>query len=117
MLINEFLDKIKIQPQEIVFSDAINLIGKHYNFTETAFKNGPYLNLAGQNSGSCKIFSFAKLHDLTAPQTLACFGHYYREDVLKNPQAKDHQNIRQFMISGWQGIDFSSQALYNKKSS
>ncbi|WP_083761723.1 HopJ type III effector protein [Psychromonas ingrahamii] len=46
---------------------------------------------------------------------LACFGHYYREDVLKHPQAKDHQNIRQFMISGWQGIDFSSQALYNKK--
>ncbi|WP_041766036.1 HopJ type III effector protein [Psychromonas ingrahamii] len=114
MLLDEFLEKIKNQPQEIAFSDVLDLIEKNYNFTETAFKNGPHLNVAGQNSGSCKIFSFAKLHDLTAPQTLACFGHYYREDVLKHPQAKDHQNIRQFMISGWQGIDFSSQALYKK---
>ncbi|MFT5557724.1 MAG: hypothetical protein ACI892_000065 [Marinobacter maritimus] len=115
MLMNEFLEKIKSQPQEIVFSDVLDLIEKYYNFTETAFKNGPHLNLAGQNSGSCKIFSFAKLHDLNTLQTLACFGDYYREDVLKHPQAKNHQNIRQFMISGWQGIDFSSQALAPQK--
>lgn len=114
MLVDEFLEKIKIQSQGIAFSDVIDLIEKNYNFTETAFKNGPHFNLAGQNSGSCKIFSFAKLQNLNTPQTLACFGHYYREDVLKHPQATDHQNIRQFMISGWQGIDFSSQALYKK---
>lgn len=116
MLVDEFLEKIKSQPQEIVFSDLLELIEKNYNFTETAFNNGPHLNLAGQNSGSCKIFSFAKLHHLNTQQTLSCFGDYYREDVLKHPQAKDHQNIRQFMISGWAGIDFSSQALELKKS-
>jgi len=115
MLVDQFLEKIKIQPQKIVFSEVLDLIEENYNFTETAFKNGPHLNLAGQNSGSCKIFSFAKLHDLNAQQTLACFGAYYREDVLQHPQATDHQNIRQFMISGWAGIDFSSAALNNKK--
>jgi len=114
MLVEEFLDKIKSQPQEIVFSELLELIEKNYNFTETAFKNGPHLNVAGQNSGSCKIFSFAKLQDLNTQQTLACFGDYYREDVLKHPLGTDHQNIRQFMISGWQGIDFSSPALANK---
>lgn len=116
MLVDEFLEKIKVQPQKIVFSDLLDLIEKNYNFTETAFKNGQHLNLAGQNSGSCKIFSFAKLHDLNTQQTLACFGAYYREDVLKHPLATDHQNIRQFMISGWAGIDFSSPALDNKNS-
>ncbi|MFT6926319.1 MAG: hypothetical protein ACJAZP_001929 [Psychromonas sp.] len=114
MSVNEFLNKIKTQPQEISFSEVLDLIEKNYNFSETAFENGPHLNLAGQNSGSCKIFSFAKLADLTAAQTLACFGDYYREDVLQHPQATDHQNIRQFMISGWQGINFTSQALYKK---
>ncbi|MFT7052563.1 MAG: hypothetical protein ACJAU1_000108 [Psychromonas sp.] len=111
MLVNEFLEKIKRQPQEVIFSEVLDFIEKNYNFTETAFKNGPHLNLAGQNSGSCKIFSFAKLHHLNTQQTLACFGDYYREDVLKHPQAADHQNIRQFLISGWASIDFSSQAL------
>lgn len=114
MQLNDFLEKIKKQPSDIEFSDVIALIEKNYQFSEAEFQNGAHLNLAGQNSGSCKIFSFANLHNLDEQQTLACFGRYYREDVLQHPQATDHQNIRQFMISGWRGIRFSGQALTEK---
>ena len=46
------------------------------------------------------------MNDLTENQTLACFGDYYRVDVLENPNAYDHQNIRQFMEHGWCGVEF-----------
>ena len=114
MQINDFLEKIKQQPEQIEFSDVIALIEKNYQFSDTQFQNGLQLNLAGQNAGSCKIFSFANLHHLDALQTLACFGRYYRQDVLNHPKASDHQNIRQFMISGWPGVQFSGQALTKK---
>ncbi|WP_188863865.1 HopJ type III effector protein, partial [Aliivibrio fischeri] len=46
--------------------------------------------------------------------TLACFGQYYRHDVLENPQGDDHQNIRNFMVTGWAGVQFKTQALQAK---
>jgi hypothetical protein len=42
---------------------------------------------------------------------LACFGSYYRKDVLENPNGTDHQNIRNFMNRGWEGISFEKEAL------
>jgi len=57
------------------------------------------------------LFSFAKLQGLTEEQTLACFGIYYRDDVLKNPDADNHQNIRNFIKTGWAGIEFDDLAL------
>jgi hypothetical protein len=69
------------------------------------------VNESGTNEGSCKIFAFAQLNDLSVEQTLACFGKYYREDVLENPEGNDHGNIRNFMISGWEGVKFSCEAL------
>ena len=114
MLIATFLDKLSTVPQTIEFTDTMAVIEADYLFTESAFVNGEQSNAAGENSGSCKLFAFAQLHNLDQAQTLACFGGYYRDDVLKNPQANDHQNIRQFMIHGWQGIKFSAQALVKK---
>jgi len=72
-------------------------------------------NAAGENEGSCKIFSFAQLQQLDETQTLNCFGRYYREDVLKNPQGSDHANIRTFIKHGWQHITFDNTALELKK--
>ena len=69
------------------------------------------VNEAGTNEGSCKIFYFAQLNNLNVQQTLACFGRYYSEDVLSNPTGNDHGNIRNFMKTGWQGIEFKSVAL------
>jgi hypothetical protein len=33
---------------------------------------------------------------------------------LKNPAGTDHQNIRNFMKTGWNGIQFEGEALVSK---
>jgi hypothetical protein len=109
--VETFLHRLRANPDQIEFADTIAAIERAYAYTPTAFRNGDTHNVAGQNGGSCKIFAFAKLHGLTEAETLACFGRYYREDVLPHPGANDHQNIRNFMRSGWQGIAFEGDAL------
>ena len=111
----QFLQILETSPESIAFSDTIAMIDAHYDFAPSAFRNGELQNEAGQNNGSCKVFSFAKLHNLTQQQTLYCFGAYYRDDVLKHPQGTDHQNIRNFMKTGWDGIVFQGNALTPKK--
>jgi len=69
------------------------------------------VNSAGTNEGSCKIFAFALIHQLSEQQTLNLFGDYYRIDVLTDPNGSGHQNIRNFIRDGWQGIDFKNVAL------
>ena len=115
MSIVSFLEKLQENPISITFQDTINVIEENYDFTPTAFKNGNQQNNAGENSGSCKIFSFAKLQNLSEEATLACFGSYYFDDVLKNPDGNDHQNIRNFMQFGWDGIHFEGEALIETK--
>jgi hypothetical protein len=111
---NSFLEKLNFAENTIEFTDTMAVIDENYEFTAQEFKNGDLVNQAGDNSGSCKIFSFAKLNQLTKEQTLACFGKYYRDDVLQNPSNTDHQNIRNFMKTGWQGIEFKALALKDK---
>ncbi|NIF06823.1 HopJ type III effector protein [Chryseobacterium sp. Tr-659] len=107
-------EQLKHFPETIQFNDVIAHIDANYDFTPTAFQNGDAANQAGQNNGSCKVFSFAKLQNFTKEETLFLFGEFYREDVLKNPEGKDHQNIRNFMNSGWEGIIFEGNALMEK---
>lgn len=109
-----FLLTLTTAPESVNFADTIAVIDAHYDFTPTAFRNGELDNAAGQNNGSCKVFSFAKLHQLTSQQTLHCFGSYYRDDVLQHPAATDHQNIRNFMKFGWDGVVFQGTALTAK---
>jgi hypothetical protein len=116
MDLETFLHKLSDAPQELAFSDTMAVIDNLYEFTPTAFRNGELHNAAGQNSGSCKLFAFAQLQGLSAQQTLACFGAYYREDVLGHPEDTAHQNIRQFMRSGWAGIEFAGTPLRLKPS-
>ena len=110
-----FLQKIKDTPETNRFENTISVIDEHYTFTPCAFKNASLNNAVDENNGSCKIFAFAQLHKLTEQQTLHCFGDYYRVDVLENPTAADHQNIRNFMKSGWSGIEFSASPLSKKQ--
>ncbi|MHC4320680.1 MAG: HopJ type III effector protein [Planctomycetota bacterium] len=114
MTLETFLQKLKDSPENIEFNDTMSIIDSLYVFTSTSFQNSDLVNGAGQNSGSCKLFSFARLHNLTPEQTLACFGSYYRDDVLKHPDNRDHQNIRNFMKTGWSGIEFDSEPLKAK---
>lgn len=116
--LNEFIEHLKLSPESIEFNDVMALIETHYHYQKTDFENGiePYKvhNLAGTNEGSCKIFAFAQINGLNKEQTLACFGAFYRDDVLKFPDGSDHQNIRNFMLSGWPGIRFVQVALTPK---
>lgn len=109
-----FLGKLKNSPESIDFTETMAVIDSAYHFTETAFTNDELQNSAGQNNGSCKLFAFAQLQQLTEQQTLACFGRYYRDEVLGNPGGNDHQNIRNFMKTGWAGISYAGEALIAK---
>ena len=95
------------------FSDVIGFIEARYTHTPTAFKNGQQLNAANENQGSAKIFSFAKLNGLDQAQTLSLFAEHYAS-VLATPDGTDHQNIRQFMQHGWDGVQFETLALSAK---
>ena len=112
MEINELITLIKTQKDKVEFDVVINTIDNNYCYTPSRFSNGNKLtNEAGTNQGSCKIFAFAKLNNLDKDETLACFGKYYRDDVLAHPEKNDHGNIRTFMSYGWEGIHFEKQAL------
>ncbi|MCK5813740.1 MAG: HopJ type III effector protein [Cocleimonas sp.] len=108
---DDFLNRLKSSPDTVEFDNIMAVIEQHYYFTETTFTNGDLRNEAGENSGSCKLFYFAQLQGLNQQQTLACFGSYYRDDVLKHPDADNHQNIRNFMETAWNGIAFEGEAL------
>lgn len=114
MTLDAFLKKLNDQPESIAFTDTMAAIDATYDFTPAAFTNGEVKNEAGQNSGSCKLFAFATLNRLSKEQTLACFGAYYRDDVLKHPDGTDHQNIRNFMRYGWEGVKFETMPLTAK---
>ena len=102
-----------LKENKISFSDVLIFIDSIYQHTPTAFKNGTAFNEASQNQGSAKVFSFAKLNDLSAADTLFLFAEHYQA-VLNTPDATDHQNIRQFMENGWEGIEFEGMALTAK---
>ncbi|MFD2908331.1 HopJ type III effector protein [Flavobacterium ardleyense] len=107
--------KEKVQNSEVlVFSEVIHSIESYYSFTPTSFTNGELSNEAGTNNGSCKVFSFAKEHNLDVSETLFMFGEHYQK-VLQTPNEDDHQNIRNFIKSGWKGVRFSGNALELKK--
>jgi HopJ type III effector protein len=54
------------------------------------------------------------LQRFTKEETLACFGAYYRKDVLEHPAGTDHGNIRNFMKFGWDGVVYAGTALRSK---
>lgn len=115
MEVSTLLRQLADAPDTVEFTDVIASINEHYHYTPTRFTNGlgeyKLVNEAGQNEGSCRIFAFAKMHGLPETQTLACFGKFYRDDVLKHPHGTDHANIRSFMQYGWKGICFDGEAL------
>lgn len=97
----KFLELLATQPNDVMFEQTMQVIDEHFKFSPVSFTNGETENQAGQNNGSCKIFAFAKIKELDEQSTLACFGQYYRDDVLKNPNGNDHANIRNFIKHGW----------------
>ena len=95
------------------FSDVLAYIEQKYHYQARAFRNGTLQNQQHENQGSAKILSFAQLEGLNEHDTLALFAEHYQH-VLTHPEGTEHQNIRQFMQHGWQGVYFESLALSKK---
>ena len=114
MNIELFKNKLKEFPNQIEFTETMNVVERYYEFTPTAFKNGVLNNTLDENLGSCKLFAFAKEQGFTKEETLACFGEFYFEDVINNPNGDGHQNIRNFMNTGFEGLLFDGEPLTKK---
>lgn len=103
----------QLQNGEAKFADVLAHIEARFEHQPTAFKNGQQHNAATENQGSAKVLSFAKIEGLDQAQTLSLFAEHYAS-VLATPESTDHQNIRQFMQHGWDGVTFEGQALTAK---
>lgn len=112
MTITDLINRLNHAPVD--FNTVIQVIDFEYHFIPTEFSNGDVINAANSNNGSCKIFSFGQIHGLSQQATLHAFGEFYTKDVLQNPTGDSHQNIRQFIKTGWPGIEFKRQALTKK---
>ncbi|WP_299731293.1 HopJ type III effector protein [uncultured Endozoicomonas sp.] len=115
MSLNQLLEQIRNQPDQVEFQTVITVIADHYDYTPTCFTNGTQMNEAGTNEGSCKILSFGQLNQLSSEETLACFGSFYRDEVLNDPAGTSHGNIRAFMETGWSGVSFDHPPLVLKE--
>ena len=114
MTITEFKTKLKTTPTAITFKETMQVIEDHYNFNPTVFSNGDAINSAGENNGSCKLFAFAMHQEFTKEETLLCFGEHY-QTVLEDKNGTSHQNIRNFIQTGFKGLSFENEALTLKK--
>lgn len=110
MSVNAFLQRLRQQPETLVFADALAIIAAHYHFTPTAFRNGEVSNAVGENSGSCQWLAFARLQGLSEADTLHGFGEHYRA-VRAEPAGSNHANIRNFQRHGWAGVAFDGEPL------
>ena len=110
MTIKNFTEKLKSNPKAISFAETMQVIESNYTFTPTSFTNGEIKNEVNENSGSCKLFAFAVHQQLTKEETLFCFGEHYKS-VLEDKNGKSHQNIRNFITFGFNGLSFKNKAL------
>ena len=90
----------------ISFQLTMDVVEELFEVNEVAFSVGDVASEPGQNMGSAKIFSFAKMNELEKGTCLQLFGDYYRKDVLENPDGTDHANIRAFIKGGWEAVKF-----------
>lgn len=114
MTVEELIEKLRTDPNSVEFEEVMRTIDENYHYTPTRFTNGDVENAAGSNEGSCKIFYFAQLNNLSETETLSLFGRYYRDDVMGDPAGDDHPNIRNFILDGWLGVHFDGEALQRK---
>src|SRR5690606_13103932 len=99
--------RLAIQRQDHPFAATPAFIDQWFDYSPSAFSNGPVSNAADQNQGSCKVFALARLLDLDRDEALRCFGEHYRE-VLATPGADNHRNLRQPQAPGLDAVAFDA---------
>ena len=99
--------------QKLPFKEIIAYIDKNFKYTASSFKNGALMNAEDENQGSAKTLYFAKLNNLSVETTLKLFAEHYQV-VLDDKEGLSHQNIRNFMENGWEGVAFEKEVLQLK---
>lgn len=97
-----FNANVEMDADDLKFEEVMDMIDTHFESGLIEFKNGDIVNKPGENEGSAKLLSYAALSDFDKETTLKLWGQYYRE-VLADPDGDSHQNIRNFMKTGWDG--------------
>lgn len=92
------------------FNDTLTLIERHFEYRPTGFHNGPLYNAADENAGSCRIFALGRYCALPEADTLRLFAQHYNQ-VIDDPAGDSHGNIRQYISTGWSGIQFEGEPL------
>lgn len=101
------------QLQNLPFKGIIAYIDENFEYTASSFKNGTLMNAENENQGSAKTLYFAKLNNLSVEDTLKLFAEHYQA-VLYDKEGSSHQNIRNFMQNGWEGVVFEKEVLQLK---
>lgn len=109
-----FNSNVEMDASDLKFEEVMELIDEHYEDGLIEFKNGDLVNAPGENMGSAKLLSYAALANMDKDTTLKLWGEYYRE-VLADPNGDSHQNIRNFMKSGWEGVPFENGIALTRK--
>lgn len=109
-----FNANLEMDGSDVMFADVIEMIDTFYETGLLEFKNGDIVNKQGENEGSAKVLSYAALSQLDKETTLKLWGEYYRE-VVANPDADTHANIRNFMKYGWEGVPFENGIALTRK--
>jgi hypothetical protein len=109
-----FNANIEMSSDDLMFEDVIEMIDTHYESQLLEFKNGDVLNRQGENEGSGKVLSYAALSGMDKDATLKLWGQHYRQ-VLADKDGDSHQNIRNFMKYGWEGVPFENGIALTRK--
>jgi len=109
-----FNANVEMDADSLKFEEVMELIDTHFESGLIEFKNGNIVNKPGENEGSAKLLSYAALSEFDKDNTLKLWGQYYRE-VLADPDGDSHQNIRNFMKSGWDGVPFENGIALTRK--
>ena len=109
-----FNANVEMDADNLKFEEVMEVIDNHYESGLIEFKNGDIVNKPGENEGSAKLLSYAALSGFDKDTTLKLWGQYYRE-VVADPDGDSHQNIRNFMKTGWDGVPFENGIALTKK--
>mmetsp|Transcript_25270 Transcript_25270/g.38316 ORF Transcript_25270/g.38316 Transcript_25270/m.38316 type:complete len:227 (+) Transcript_25270:56-736(+) len=109
-----FNANVEMDASDLKFEEVIEVIDTHFEYGLIEFKNGDIVNKQGENDGSAKVLSYAALSNMDKDTTLKLWGQYYRE-VVADPDGDSHQNIRNFMKYGWEGVPFENGIALTRK--
>ena len=59
--VKDFMTKAKISPNSITFADTMKIVDEHCDYMKKSFSVGDVQSEAGENEGSSKVFSLARL--------------------------------------------------------